>query len=455
MKSELVYIALLFVVDITAQGEGLTPYHLDQTSYFKYADHPDWVSKDIQLPDNHAADIWWPRTNDHFQMAFTPVQIYDSIYLWTWEADLELWKISAKHIDILYDAAYNQTRFTKQAWTGVTWENQSQFQYSYDGHHNLTSNIRTDWDGQQWVMATQSISTYDPHDKLLDQVNQNWNDTIWENRTRYQYAYDSVDHLIQLETSTWRAEQWESISRYVIAYDTLGNIVSSLYQTWHETDWKNEGLLVHTYDDLNIRIKSINHIWNFNFWEESYQNIYTYDVEFNLVQRLGQRWQNNAWENADRYILRYNADGNNTSNEIELWFIDLWVPFLKYKNTFDENHFLVSTSSRKYGFDGTEIISGDSAFIYFHTATSLEAAITSVEDFTVYPNPGSGKINVSCPEGIYGIEIYNIKGERIYAATPADETSFTEIDLSGYGPGIFMVALHNGLKVFIRKIIIQ
>lgn len=455
MKTTLLFIALLLVVDIVAQVEGPTPDQQIHTVCNMFAPHPDGKSKGIQVLGNLVEGIWLPRKNENFPMAFTPIQLYDSIYFWTWDTAFELWKVNAKHIDILYDAFYNQIRFTKQTWTGMTWENQSQFHYSYDGHNNLTSNIRMDWTSQQWVVAAQSISGYDDHDNLLDQVNQEWNGTSWDNTARYQYAYDTLDNLLRLETSTWIAGQWERISRYMITYDTLGNITSSLYQTWYETDWKNESLLVHTYDELNIRTRSINHIWNFNFWEESYQNLYTYDASFNLLQRLGQRWQNNSWQNADRFLLTYDDYGKNTASVIEFWTIDTWVPFLQFLSTFDEDHFLTSTSTRQYSFDGTDVISGDSTHIYFHTATSLEAAIQSVEDLTVYPNPGNGKINVTCTEVIRGIEIYNIMGERIYAATPADEASFREIDLSRYGPGTFIVALYNGSKVFTRKIIMQ
>ncbi len=455
MKTTLVFIALLFVVDIFAQVEGSTPYQRNHTASNMIAPHHDWMSVGIHVPGSQAANVWFSQKNENLPMAYTPVQLYDSIYFWTWDTDFEVWKLNAKHIDIFYDAAYNRTRFTKQAWTGVTWQNQNQFQYSYNGHNNLTSNIRMDWDGQQWILASQSISDYDEHGNLLDNINQNWNGTNWENLTRYQYAYDSVDNLIQLESHSWSAGQWESILRYMITYDTASNIASSLYQTWNETDWKNESLLVHTYDDLNIRTRSINHIWNFNFWEEAYQNLYTYDASFNLLQRLGLRWQNNSWQNADRVIFTYDDFGNSTATKIELWIIETWVPFLQYLSTYDADHLLTATSTRKYSFDGTDVISGDSTYIYFHTTTSVEAAIQSVEAFTVYPNPGNGKINITCPEAIRGIEIYNIMGERIYIATPADKASFIEIDLSGYSPGIFMVAVYNGSKVFTQKIILQ
>jgi plastocyanin len=78
------------------------------------------------------------------------------------------------------------------------------------------------------------------------------------------------------------------------------------------------------------------------------------------------------------------------------------------------------------------------------------------------PNPSTGKIRLSW-SGLhsisdYHIDIMDINGKNVYSAEGTGEhgtTQYTDIDLSGYPEGTYIVRLHNSDGIQTKKLILQ
>lgn len=103
---------------------------------------------------------------------------------------------------------------------------------------------------------------------------------------------------------------------------------------------------------------------------------------------------------------------------------------------------------------GTQITIGDFVYKYFH---SVVTGIPDLENsnFSVYPNPCSGKFTISSNSTISSVEIYNLLGARIPANIKLNQQVSCEIDLSGQARGIYLIKIMNGAKSSTRKIVIQ
>ena len=85
----------------------------------------------------------------------------------------------------------------------------------------------------------------------------------------------------------------------------------------------------------------------------------------------------------------------------------------------------------------------------------------AVMEFTVFPNPSKGKINVNVlleevPDKIY-VTVTNVDGRQVY-----EETAFlngkrlnTRIDLEGNPPGVYLVSIQTGMEFLSRKVVME
>lgn len=78
------------------------------------------------------------------------------------------------------------------------------------------------------------------------------------------------------------------------------------------------------------------------------------------------------------------------------------------------------------------------------------------EKFFLYPNPSSGKFTVKgTNSGITSMEVYDLKGEKLFVATNLKNKILTEIDLSKVSKGIYFVKIYSGQAMFAKKIVIH
>lgn len=73
----------------------------------------------------------------------------------------------------------------------------------------------------------------------------------------------------------------------------------------------------------------------------------------------------------------------------------------------------------------------------------------------ISPNPNHGKFIIQSADEIDFLEIYNMLGEQIYAASGLKQQTQKEIDISGTGKGVYFVKVFGKDKTFTTKIVIQ
>ncbi len=89
------------------------------------------------------------------------------------------------------------------------------------------------------------------------------------------------------------------------------------------------------------------------------------------------------------------------------------------------------------------------------------ASVTTVSpnDFTVFPNPSTGRVNIMCDGGterISEISIYNTLGKEVYRANgEGSNGNFYSIDLSDLSKGIYFVRCNFASGIITRKISLQ
>ena len=80
-----------------------------------------------------------------------------------------------------------------------------------------------------------------------------------------------------------------------------------------------------------------------------------------------------------------------------------------------------------------------------------------LENIRIYPNPSNGILKLEYNGTQFdkdcGLEIYNVKGEKIYQSVALNPIS--EIDLSYQSRGIYFVKIHKGQAVLTRKILLE
>jgi hypothetical protein len=89
--------------------------------------------------------------------------------------------------------------------------------------------------------------------------------------------------------------------------------------------------------------------------------------------------------------------------------------------------------------------------------TGLEQMLGEENSLDIYPNPSNGCFTIRHPfkAGISQIiQIYNALGEVVYSTT-INEQGINYIDLSQAPNGIYIARIHDGEKVFTKKVIIQ
>jgi len=79
------------------------------------------------------------------------------------------------------------------------------------------------------------------------------------------------------------------------------------------------------------------------------------------------------------------------------------------------------------------------------------------KNFKLYPNPTNGKFQIALSElhtdRKCELEIYNVKGERIYKSPITSAKS--EIDITNQKSGIYFIKFYDGLSVHTERIVVK
>ena len=413
------------------------------------------------------------------------VQRFDSVYIWAWDSLTYDWALSFRITDLQYNAANLPTSLTYQNWTGSGWENNFQLVSSYDGNNNETTSLFKTWTGSAWTNVFQSIYTYDGNNNRTSELSQLWFGTDWMNSSLTNLTYDANHHVLSETNSYWGGVSWEFAERYNFTYDASGNLTKDVHQTYEEvsSNWINSDQVLNTYDGSNNLLTTTFQIWNGVSWDNSSLNTYTYDGNHNQLTSLSQNWDGTQWVNISNAVNTYNGsnqlltslvknwNGSNfdnassTSNQYngilltksltEIWDGSSWDYSSLSLYTYGENDFLQSESNRIYDSEQNLIIDGDSTYYYYKSVAGTHDLITEDGTLSANPNPSTGKFTLTSLGSINEVEVFNLLGERVYSARYDNGLSSTEINMSGYAKGVYLVLVKDGTKLSSKKILIQ
>jgi plastocyanin len=87
-------------------------------------------------------------------------------------------------------------------------------------------------------------------------------------------------------------------------------------------------------------------------------------------------------------------------------------------------------------------------------ATAIDEPAT-INDVSIYPNPTTGRVQVTAPWMIKDMEIFDVLGNSIYSVQI--NSDMIAVDLSGQANGIYFMRLHfdNRTAIGMRKIIVD
>ena len=108
-----------------------------------------------------------------------------------------------------------------------------------------------------------------------------------------------------------------------------------------------------------------------------------------------------------------------------------------------------------YDDNGVTIERGDSIHYYSSMVVNINEGIVEENLVKVYPNPSNGFFSIKTTIPFKSIEIYNLNGELVYSSNIFNRKTSFEIDLSGKGKGVYFIKIHNGLKIYCKKLILQ
>ena len=78
---------------------------------------------------------------------------------------------------------------------------------------------------------------------------------------------------------------------------------------------------------------------------------------------------------------------------------------------------------------------------------------------SVYPNPTKGKFQLKITDSQFAnnfnLEIYDVRGERVYVASNLKQQTLTNFDLSDFPKGMYFVKLNDGVFIYKKKVVVQ
>ena len=207
------------------------------------------------------------------------------------------------------------------------------------------------------------------------------------------------------------------------SYNANNNLTSKFGQNWNGSAWVNYSLTTYAYDASNILTGDLQQTWNGSAWVNHFQWSFTYDANNNMVSVFEQKWNGNAWVN-----------------------------HLNDNLTYDANNFTESDSYKFWNNYGTNIVSGDSTYYYFHTVVGVNELMMSLKSVIIYPNPTSGISTIETTTNGY-LSIYNSSGQELLQQEISE--SKTIIDISTLPSGVYLIKLINNKTVRVGKLILE
>lgn len=411
------------------------------------------------------------------------VQLYDSIYGWTWDATLSEWLTDFRFIDITYDNRHNMTSATGQVWNGSTWDNFEQQIYEYDAADNQIAEIYKQWYGNAWWNSLWITRDYDIHNHVTSETFLDGSGNGWVNYLQRIFNYDNQGNLLSDIFKNWSIDHWQNVFQDMYVYDADNRLTSETTQYWIGDIWKNRYYNTLNYDDNDSLILEVHQVWNTDVWENATQSMYVYDIDLHQTILTEQEWTGSRWDERYRYINTFN-EGNKLSSLLTLfwnqeawennaqivndyddnynlvretyydWSGEEWIRNLQNSTVYDEHHFVSSLIQKAFLEDGMTISEGDSIVAFYHTITALEESIAKDPLVSVFPNPGYGSFIIQ-GEQIQAVNIFTAIGQKIYSIKPDEGSTYVDLIMDKPIAGMYMMQISDNGRWVTKQVIIQ
>jgi hypothetical protein len=115
-----------------------------------------------------------------------------------------------------------------------------------------------------------------------------------------------------------------------------------------------------------------------------------------------------------------------------------------------------SSEPLTFGTTGLNSVRGFNMFVAkLGSAPTKSVDLSNSGEFNIYPNPGNGRFTLTSAGTIHSIDIYSISGVKVFNMNNINTQNNSEINLTSFSPGIYLLKANVSGKQYSRKIIIQ
>ena len=463
----------------------------EKAQVFKSAPSSDLINSRQTSLEEQGLEASLPGTGTDFrnptlgyqEMITPPIQSYDSIVFWKWDAFIYDWTLNSRHVDFKLLSGNKLLSYKAQLWDGIAWKDNFLFTNEYDTNGYLIYAETMRWSDDKWTNYSMTTYTYNDSNKIERILSKGWNGTDWINTEQKNYVYDDKNNPVIFYSQYWSGNTWNNLTQHLSnydddnnevnvtiqngdgnlwvnsgfvtsRYDTLGNLIFDSIQVWEVDSWVNSALYQIEFSSTNKRLSQHSQNWVNGEWVESQYVTYHYNGIDSLENLLVEKWMNDNWVIDWERIYSYDDNDDLIKTNTNLWRANEWIPLNLRRYTYDKNHFQKSSVLLRFDAEGTLYVSGDSTHYYFSILSASNDLASEDERLKVYPNPSTGKFSISHTNA-ESVEVFNVNGERVYAKIfEKDQASF-QIDMGQCLPGIYFIKLQEGRQSFCRKIVVQ
>jgi hypothetical protein len=115
-----------------------------------------------------------------------------------------------------------------------------------------------------------------------------------------------------------------------------------------------------------------------------------------------------------------------------------------------------SSEPLTFGTTGLNSVRGFNMFVAkLGSVPTASVDLSNSGEFNIYPNPGNGRFTLTSAGTIHSIDIYSISGVKVFNMNNINTQNNSEINLTSFSPGIYLLKANVSGKQYSRKLIIQ
>jgi hypothetical protein len=115
-----------------------------------------------------------------------------------------------------------------------------------------------------------------------------------------------------------------------------------------------------------------------------------------------------------------------------------------------------SSEPLSFGTTGLNSVRGFNMFVAkLGSVPTASVDLSNTDELNIYPNPGNGRFTLTAAGTIHSIAIYSVSGAKVFNMNNINTQNNSEINLTSFSPGIYLLKAHVSGKQHSRKLIIQ